>query len=546
MQFGFIMKEENNKGSRLQSNNLYLQVVSYIILLVIPIILLLSSLQSINKIDKNWYGAGYDPSYAYLYNSLNIATLKQPGHFDHPGTPMQIIGGAILRSAWLVHPHGGDNLADAVIRHPEFYLNILNIGTALLGTLSFLLAGLFLYRFSKNIWYALLIQASPFIANAILYTGFVRISQENVLMIACIGISVFALNWYFNNQKYSTKYFSIGFGIISGFGIASKIIFIPLILIPLMILQAKKERYRFLKVTIVSFIFCTIPIIFLYPHMGWWFIRLFLHSGIYGTGSASIIEPTSYFTSLIDLLTGEPIYLTGYLISLVYVFIALVKIRDVKKLLTKPANKLLIAIVLVQTFGYLITAKHPKLAYLLPYECLLTSSFIVMIHEISATRINKQLRLVMRITLALIFIFTVITLELIKRHKLFSLGTKDKYEQTWQLVEKVADDGAIIGINPGSSPIAANFFGNAYSFNRYSKLLSAAYPDYYIYDTYGKKLISWEYDTIALNDLAQKYQSKVIIIGDDVDLVIKELTIGNKLIFEKISTPVSEVALLKK
>src|SRR5215475_8354732 len=32
-----------------------------------------------------------DPNYAYLFNGVNIAQLRAPAQFDHPGTAIQIV-----------------------------------------------------------------------------------------------------------------------------------------------------------------------------------------------------------------------------------------------------------------------------------------------------------------------------------------------------------------------------------------------------------------------------------------------------------------------
>jgi len=253
------------------------------ILLIIPIILFYTSFKVIKVRDKDWYSSGYDPSYAYLYNSLNMADLKLVGHVDHPGTTMQVIGGVILRSVWLVHPYGGNTLKEAVISQPEYYLRILNISVAILGALFILLIGLVVHRFTNNFWFSLIIQSAPFISGAVLFNGFTRISQESVLMIASISMSVMALHWYFNNNK-QTNFYSWGFAIISGFGLASKIIFAPLMLIPLLVIEHKKYKIRYVLLSVGFFILFTLPIIPLYPHMANWFLNLFIHSGIYGAG----------------------------------------------------------------------------------------------------------------------------------------------------------------------------------------------------------------------------------------------------------------------
>ena len=47
------------------------------------------------------YFLDYDPEYAYLLNSLNLLEMSVPGHFDHPGTPLQEFGALVLLVQWL-------------------------------------------------------------------------------------------------------------------------------------------------------------------------------------------------------------------------------------------------------------------------------------------------------------------------------------------------------------------------------------------------------------------------------------------------------------
>lgn len=527
-----------------RTGGLTLRSALVVFLLIIPVLLSIQSLELINKRDKNWYGGGYDPSYAYLYNSLNVARFRVPGHHDHPGTPMQIIGAVVLQSAWLMNPYGGETLTEAVIKQPEHYLKILNSSVAILGSVSLLILGLFLFWSTKNIWYALLLQAIPFISNLILYNGFVRITQESVLMISCLAMAAFTLHWYFNNKEYSEHYFIKGFGIISGFGIASKLTFLPLMLIPFVIYLGKKQRIKLLKVTAVTFIICTIPIILRYPNMGWWFIKLFIFSGLYGTGKIQVIEPTNYIQSLKDLFSGEPLYMKAYLILTLFLIVSLLIKKFKAKPLLTPAYKVLIAIFLVQTAGFLITAKHPKLSYLLPYECITPVAVIIMIHIFNSGFKNKM---IIKFTTALISVYLIIITINYGRSALGSLFDPEdnqKYEQAWQTALNLSKGGAIIGVNPGSSPIAATFFSNVYSRDRYSQKLSEIYPDYYIFDTYGNRLISWNYDTISLGTLAKKYHNRVVIVGENLDSIVSSLTKENPYTFKIIPIHKTEVAVL--
>ncbi len=173
-----------------------------ILLLIIPVLLSVTSVQTINNRGKVWYNGDYDPAYAYLYNSLNISKGLAPGHYDHPGTNMQILGAIVLKASWILDHHGSENLTESVLKDPEHYLRVMNFFVAFFAAGIILILGIIVLKFSDNIWYALLFQATPFISGLILYTGLTRLSQESMLMISSLTLAAFTVSWYFNREKY--------------------------------------------------------------------------------------------------------------------------------------------------------------------------------------------------------------------------------------------------------------------------------------------------------------------------------------------------------
>ncbi len=514
------------------------------LLFLIPILLMVTSITTIRVQEKSWYGSGYDPSYAYLYNSLNMARFRMVGHIDHPGTTMQVIGGVILQTAWIIDPYGGKNLTEAVLSEPEHYLRILNTGVAVLGALSLLIAGIFVATSCRNIWYALLLQTIPFLSGLILYNGFLRISQESVLMIASVVMAAYILFWYFKNSSFHEKSFVTGFGIITGFGIASKVIFIPLMLIPLIIFSTNKNRIRYLIVSALGFVFFTIPIIPMYPNMAWWFINLFIHSGIYGQGATSIIDQSNYLSDLKGIVIGEPLYLAIYIMTLIALATLVFARFFWKKSYDKPATLIFIGVILTETFGFLIVAKHPKLAYLLPYECISIVGVILVIHLFTRYIKNHWIRNLLTGIIVIPFILFTVKYGIKSKEELYSVSKNWKYEEAWRTASQVGVGWAVIGVNPGPSPIAANYFANVYSKNRYSKMLYKIYPDQYIFDSYKNLLLNWNYDTLSFDEIMNKYQGKIAIIGDSYQMGMTKdlLTKGNsKIQFEKMWSGGAEI-----
>lgn len=528
------------------------KLLIYTALLAIPSFLIFSSLNRIEQREDIWYGGGYDPSYAYLYNSLNMATFRLSGHIDHPGTPMQVIGGVVLRIAYTINPFGGDSITDAVISQPEFYLNILNKSVAWMSVITLIVLGLFIFRFTKNIWYAILIQTTPLFSEILLYNGFLRISQEVVLMIGSITFGAFCLFWLFRQGQKPPKFFSDGFGIITGFGLASKIIFLPLMLIPMIISGGKKNRIRYLKASILSFIFFTIPIIPAYHSMVWWIVRLFSHSGIYGSGDTTIINTTTYFADLKSMIIGEPLLLITFLLTFIFLMVLLIgkitvkyKVRALSHVDSNKSFLLLLAIFITQAIGFIVTAKHPKTSYLMPYLCLSSVSIIVMLHVFSRL-FKKEL---VRHSITAIIVVTISAISFIRTKPplktMFTNNNNQVFETAWQVAREFDNSSfndsrhAVIGINPGPSPIAAHFFANAYSRMRYADQLTTYYPHYYIFDTYSERLVNWYNKPVTWTYLTIKYGSNISIIGDYgmSDYISKSIKSETKSTAKNIASP---------
>lgn len=488
-------------------------LIKVLILTGIPFCIFYFSLGSIKDREKDWYGAGYDPSYAYLYNSLNVATFRLIGHFDHPGTPMQITGAVILPFAWMFHDNGGKSLTEDVLGNPEYYLRVLNISTAVIASLCLFLLGVFLLSKTDKYWIAQLFQLTPFVTGIILYNGFMRTSQESMLLIASLSLAAICLVWLLNNTIAERRLLLI-FGIISGFGLASKIIFAPLVLIPFFLFETARQRKQFLKIAVISFILFTLPAIPRYPNMAWWIIRLFIHSGIYGSGSMTIIEPVSYFSSFKGLLMNEPVYLAFFAISLLTALILLFGKAFLKNWFSNKELKLTVLIVIAQTLGYILTAKHPKTAYLLPYECLSFIPLILVINNLTS-KLNSKVARSLSITVAVVISgIILIPHGFNERNKLFTLEENENYEQAWQFT--IQKGNVVIGINPGPSPVAAAFFANTYSSNQYGTILTKLYPKYYIFDTYKQRLTNFEGEEVYLSFLKSNCSS-IAVIGSNLE-----------------------------
>jgi hypothetical protein len=491
--------------------NRHFRLLSYPFLLIIPVILFLTSLDTIKSRNKSWYAGGYDPEYAYLFNSLNMATFKLAGHIDHPGTTMQVAGGIVLKVAWNLDPRG-DDMATAVLSDPEHYIRILNITTAVAGSLALLLLGWFITSATGILWIGIVLQLTPFISGFLLFNGFTRVTQEVMQMSAAFAMAALALHWYFNEKRAVKTNYTLWFAVIAGFGLASKIIFFPLLIIPFILVKGWKKKVFFILLSLLFFVVFTLPVIKMYPAMFKWMYNLFVHSGQYGSGSEGVIDSSKYIGELFNLFKVNP-YLFGLFLLSIAVVLVFPVIRLVKKHCPDPAAvQLLLAVIAAQAFGYLLIAKQPKPAYLLPYESLVAVNVVMILHLALSLIPGKSLRYWSFGLITLILAFTGIKSGIARKEQLYGTDFNWEFEEAWGASTGANQKQAVVFTNPGASPMAGLFFGNAYSHNRYVAKLQNIYPDYYILDAYNNRIIHWGGEPITPDQLFSKYNGNLLIL----------------------------------
>lgn len=484
----------------------FFAVAQKLMLLAVPFILFFSSQRTIYERDKVWYGGGYDPEYAYLFNSMNMANLRLVGHFDHPGTPMQVFGALVLRATWLIEPVNGNE--EAVLLNPEHYLRILNISTAVLAALMVLVFGFIVLRRTGNPGYALIVQLAPFVSGFVLFNGFTRFTQEAMLMIASLGFaSALITRITAGAATDDARDFRL-LGWIAGFGLASKILFAPLMIIPLMIAQNNRLRKRFLFFSGVSFLLFTLPVILLYPRMAYWMVKLLIFSGQYGSGPVGIIDTATYPQNLVWIIQSNPVLAGLLVLGLIYV-ISFAYLHFVKKHDFPGSEfRLMLAVIATIVAGYLIVAKSPKESYLLPYEMLGPVIAVIFLKQISTIRIFRGKAKALAFAVAAGLSLILIPNGIARKTALYSSDKNPLWDTFSQAASSM--EGGLVFVHPASSPVAALYFGNAYSRWNYTAKLRELYPDTYVYNLASNSITQMDSVSIPVQELLKRHRKLYI------------------------------------
>ena len=190
---------------------------SFVRLLIVPAIVMTFNFFFVKNQEKffmNWT----DPSYAYLFNGMNLANgTMEVGHVDHPGTTIQMAAAVFIKAIHVVSGKNPDLVTD-VLSDPEKYLHALSFIFVLACSIVLFYLGSVIKRVSNNLALAVFMQ-SGILVSFISLTCMADIRTEPFLILG--GFILVALLFSFIHEKeISTRRmygYSIKFADICGF-----------------------------------------------------------------------------------------------------------------------------------------------------------------------------------------------------------------------------------------------------------------------------------------------------------------------------------------
>ena len=424
-----------------------------------------------------YLGKNNDPDYVYLLSSLGFLKGEVPVHTDHPGTPVQLIGAGAIG---LVHLIAGDGpLVKDVLHRPEFYLISIRIVNCLILASMLLL----LVRWSCRLDFSLGVLAGlllmPLASPQILY-GVCTFSPDALLgIMSCLfGFCLF----YISQQSALTQTWKQPFwiGVLGGVGMAVKMNFLPLFIVPLVLFQGWKNRAWVIGGIAVGFIGSVIPILPRWGERLSWYWKVFSHTGYYGEGGTGVIDTSIYFGHLVNLIKNEPLLFVSALGGL---WLGLPALRLTASNQPDTAvRRLMLGISLAQLAQFIAVSKHPHLRYLLPALCLIGLQLALFWRwiEVRSSHTHKtSLRSVWALSLVTVLVFSGWNGVWFRQRKMEDqAGATEVVRQ----VRILAQSSLIIEGYGTSSPAYAMKFGNSYG-EKFTKELTQEFPDAIFYDT---------------------------------------------------------------
>jgi hypothetical protein len=302
-----------------------------------------------------------DPDYIYFMSGLTLSDgdLK-PGHFDNPGTPLQVIMAIVFKLIYFVRATPVPYVED-VLQNSDLYLSVTNLFITAITAGLLLYAGNKVYQSTKSVFYALLVQTAPFLP-VIWYDLIGRITPELMMPFPVILLTVLIIHTFFFKPVVSWKQVLL-FSLISAFGLTIKLNYLPIWLIPFLVIEGWKKKISFIILSLILFFVIAFPVTLQIQIFWDWVKNLIIHSGTYGTGESNFIDFTSLRTNLNELFGYERrfFYILFGLALVLITYLARVRKKAEKRIVI-----LAIAIIVTIFVQLLLVGKHYAHRYFIP------------------------------------------------------------------------------------------------------------------------------------------------------------------------------------
>lgn len=467
-------------------------------LMALPLIYGILSFLLYNQI-KLFHTAFTDPTYAYLMNGTNIASGHfEIGHYDHPGTPEQLLSGLII---WITYIFAGKGiLYQSVLSNPEMYIMACSASIMLILLVVVYQCGKLIVRHTGSIVHALLFQLIPISSYAAIH-HFNILKPEAVIIICLTLLSSLIWIFSFHNEtasidKKSSKRLLIGFACIITLLITSKITCIPFGIIPLFFIKGLRAKLYYILLTLILSALLIFPVWAKLDLFGVWIKNLATHSGDYGTGKEEIINPNNYLPNIINALTSEYFFTIGY--SIIFIStIAGLFLNRTHKLFALNYYRFSAAICIVITTLILVSAKHYSFHYLIPSQMLIIPGVLASFKWFEKIR-KREFRLYVYISL-----FTGASIWLIAEttpRAIINPNGGQLYKSSLE-IKKYANIPKILTSYYESAFVEYPLrFGAGYSGSlmySYHDFLRKQYPNTYFYCWEGSQLFFWNINIVS-------------------------------------------------
>lgn len=351
-------------------------------LLGLPILFVVAMVFLRRAAGPFWLWSNLDPDYFYLLDALNLIDLRPPGHVYHPGTTVQALGALVIRA---MHPLANVNaVTAAVLADPEAYLMAISNVLIGLNAVAMLLVGAAGLAATGHLPVALFLQLGPFLSSLTLKHEF-HVKPEALLVFAVLllmAAAILTLKPGFL-ERHRLR-LAAAFGVVAGFGAATKVTAAPVFLMPVFLLATPAALVLYALAALAAFVIFTLPMAGHYPVFVAWLSKVFLTGGVHGRGAETIVNLAAYPSEVLRMLKRPPLHIV-LVLSLLVLGVAG---RRAYRRRPLPASEIrvLAGVCVAQIAQAVVVAKQPGGQYMIPAYVLSPLALAVLANLLLAWR----------------------------------------------------------------------------------------------------------------------------------------------------------------
>ena len=468
-----------------------------LIISIFPLLVIIWGIFMLTFFDP-FYSKSSDPEFPYLVNGLNCATLKfnYIGHIDHPGTPFQVYNGIIIQITHLVSGKG--NIARDVFARPEHYLNAISNSLILLQAALIFCIGLLGFNRKIPFCQIAILQAS-FLFNDVLMWLFCRVNPDRFFLISGLIFILIYLKHGYENR--SPRKFALWSGTAMALGLATKFNFLPVLILPLLLIDTNKNRLIYIGSGMVSFFIFIAPIITKFDEYFRFLTSIFKHDGLYGSGESKVLNFQKMTDSTFEIFRLNPELLVLIIVLIVLIVIAIrKKDKEIRKFSFIFAGYLFIIALQI-----LMVSKHFKNYYLAPTFIIYGFMFFTISNFLSGVMKKQNHLILVSNILPLLFILATVT-KVINDYPIISLQIDHRNKISAFVDTKITKaDYWFIEPTWESGPNVENaiVYGLSYCGHRvdYLPQLMSVNPNVITYEDNTEQVKLWRAESVSLDSI---------------------------------------------
>lgn len=335
---------------------------NWLLIFALPIASLVAGFILRDHAGPFWLWSNLDPDYWYLLDSLNMVNLNWPVHIAHPGTPLQLLGAIMIK---LSHPFAsGEQITELVLSDPEYYLHLIQAALVLTNAAALGFIGLCGYLVFNDRVVVVLLQLGPFISKLNI-KWMTHVAPEPLLITVVLILSGFALLALRPGQLGENRdRYALIFGVIAGFGMATKVTSIGIYFLPILLLWNVRSLGVYAIAGLLSLIVFTLPAAGSYGEFLSHISNISVGSQTLGEVKKPFIDFATYPSELVRV-SSRPAFFVVLFSSVL--MLGYLRFRTKSKGEPFPLiGKLLAGLCICFLAQALIVAKHPSGHYMIP------------------------------------------------------------------------------------------------------------------------------------------------------------------------------------